>query len=39
MEQGQRAIAVIDNPSREHLDHAVVQVTAGEKRHAATLAG
>jgi len=38
MTQGQRAIAVIDNPGRNDLGDAVVQVTAGEKRHMATLA-
>jgi acetyl-CoA C-acetyltransferase len=38
MEQGQRAIAVIDRPDRNHLGDAVVEIVAGEKRHLATLA-
>lgn len=38
MEQGQRAIAVIDSPDRYDLGDAVVELVAGEKRHMATLA-
>lgn len=38
MEQGQRAIAVIDNPGQNDMGDVVVQITAGEKRHMATLA-
>lgn len=37
MEQGSRAIAVIEDPATGNLDNAIVDVTAGEKRHLATI--
>jgi len=39
MEQGSRAIAVIDTPDQDDLANVIVEVTAGEKRHMATTAG
>lgn len=39
MERGHRAIAVIDTLNQDDLAHVIVEVTAGEKRHMATIAG